>query len=626
MTYQVLARKWRPKTFNDMAGQNHVLQTLVHALDNNRIHHSYLFTGTRGVGKTTVARIFAKCLNCEEGVSSNPCGKCSSCLEIGEGRFIDLIEVDAASKTKVEDTREMLENVQYAPSRGRYKVYLIDEVHMLSGHSFNALLKTLEEPPPHVVFLLATTDPQKLPITILSRCLKFSLKNLPPKKIVDYLGSVLLAEQVEYEEAALWHLANAAQGSMRDALTLLDQSISFGAGQVKESDVSELLGTPDQALVFKVVEALNSNDAAQLLDCVNVITERSFDYFQFLENLISLLYRMALAQLVPGGIDNNQGDREQVLSVAKKFTAEDIQLHYQIALKGQEDLKLSHDPRIAFEMLLLRMLVFSPVTPTTIASEEPELQSPAATEQRSSIELAAEQELAENEKKKTERVTSTLEIGTEIADDTQTSDVAQLPAKTPDPVPLEAFRPPVISAMPIVEVIPERDPIPEEPEPEPEPEPAIASETELEAAPVPSPSYVPPAMALSADTWTTTLAAMQIAGITGNLLANCILESYTGDSVVLQLDIDQSALFNDVQSERMAQALSTHLGKPIQLEVKVEQINAESPAQFHVRKRQEFLETLKSDFNADENVVAIVDAFSARIIEESFTVLSEKKS
>lgn len=622
MTYQVLARKWRPKTFNDMAGQNHVLQTLVHALDNNRIHHSYLFTGTRGVGKTTVARIFAKCLNCEEGVSSNPCGKCSSCLEIGEGRFIDLIEVDAASKTKVEDTREMLENVQYAPSRGRYKVYLIDEVHMLSGHSFNALLKTLEEPPPHVVFLLATTDPQKLPITILSRCLKFSLKNLPPKKIVDYLGSVLLAEQVEYEEAALWHLANAAQGSMRDALTLLDQSISFGAGQVKESDVSELLGTPDQALVFKVVEALNSNDAAQLLDCVNVITERSFDYFQFLENLISLLYRMALAQLVPGGIDNNQGDRVQVLAIAKKFTAEDIQLHYQIALKGQEDLKLSHDPRIAFEMLLLRMLVFSPVTPAAIASEEPELQSPAATEQSSSSETAAELELEENEKKKTERVTVTLETAAEPVDGTQPSDVPQLAEEAPEPAGLESIPTPITSATPTVEALSKPAPVREEVEPEL----AIALETELEAAPVPDSSHLTLPLTLSVDTWTATLAAMQISGITGNLLANCILASYTGDSVVLQLDIDQSALFNDVQSERMAQALSTHLGKPIELEVKVGQINAESPAQFHVRKRQEFMETLKSDFYADENVVAIVDAFSARIIEESFTVLSEKKS
>lgn len=360
MTYQVLARKWRPKTFSDMAGQEHVLQTLIHALNNNRLHHAYLFTGTRGVGKTTIARIFAKCLNCEQGVSSTPCGRCVSCLEIAEGRFIDLIEVDAASKTKVEDTRELLDNVQYAPSRGRYKVYLIDEVHMLSQHSFNALLKTLEEPPPHIVFLLATTDPHKLPITILSRCLQFSLKNLSPQKIVDYLRSVLIAEQYSFEEAALWIIAKAAQGSMRDALTLLDQSISFCAGQVSESEVSALLGTPDQALLVKVLEAIYREDAEALLDCVSTIAERSFDYFLFLESLLSTLHRIAVAQLVPGGVDNSQGDREQILEFARNFTSEDIQLYYQIGLSGKQDIALSHDPRIAFEMLMLRMLVFSP--------------------------------------------------------------------------------------------------------------------------------------------------------------------------------------------------------------------------------------------------------------------------
>lgn len=360
MTYQVLARKWRPKSFGDMSGQEHVLQTLVHALNNNRLHHAYLFTGTRGVGKTTIARIFAKCLNCEQGVGSNPCGKCSSCVEIAEGRFIDLIEVDAASKTKVEDTRELLDNVQYAPSRGRYKVYLIDEVHMLSQHSFNALLKTLEEPPPHIVFLLATTDPHKLPVTILSRCLQFHLKNLSPQKIVDYLRSVLIAEQINFEDRALWLLAKSAQGSMRDALTLLDQSISFCAGNVTESEVSALLGTPDQALLTRVLHALQHSDASELVDCVSAIAERSFDYSLFLESLLSWFHRIAIAQLIPGGIDNSLGDREEILEFSRNFTPEDIQLYYQIALNGKQDLALSHDAQMAFEMLLLRMAVFSP--------------------------------------------------------------------------------------------------------------------------------------------------------------------------------------------------------------------------------------------------------------------------
>src|SRR5690606_6551627 len=305
-----------------------------------------------------------KCLNCEQGVTSTPCGQCSSCTEINEGRFIDLIEVDAASRTKVEDTRELLENVQYAPSRGRYKVYLIDEVHMLSTSSFNALLKTLEEPPPHVVFLLATTDPHKLPITILSRCLQFSLKNLSPQRIVDYLRSVLIAEQIPFEEGALWHLAKSAQGSMRDALTLLDQSISFCAGNVREAEVSELLGTPDRGLLVEILQALNAQDAAALLHTAATVSERSFDYFLLIDNLVALLHRIATAQLVPGAVDNSQGDREQVLTLARAMTAEDVQLYYQTALQGRKDIGLAHDPRMAFEMLLLRMLVFSPQLPT----------------------------------------------------------------------------------------------------------------------------------------------------------------------------------------------------------------------------------------------------------------------
>ena len=275
MSYQVLARKWRPKTFREMVGQEHVLKALINALDHGRLHHAYLFTGTRGVGKTTIARILAKSLNCETGISSEPCGQCSSCQEINEGRFVDLIEVDAASRTKVEDTRELLENVQYAPTRGRYKVYLIDEVHMLSGHSFNALLKTLEEPPEHVKFLLATTDPQKLPITILSRCLQFSLKAMTPERIVGHLKKVLEAEMVEFEESALWQLGRAADGSMRDAMSLTDQAIAFGNGKVLETDVRAMLGSIDREYVFGIVDALAQNNAELLLQRVAEMSEQS---------------------------------------------------------------------------------------------------------------------------------------------------------------------------------------------------------------------------------------------------------------------------------------------------------------------------------------------------------------
>lgn len=360
MSYQVLARKWRPRIFREMVGQEHVLQALINALDHNRLHHAYLFTGTRGVGKTTIARILAKCLNCERGVSSEPCGECSSCVEIAEGRFVDLIEVDAASRTKVEDTRELLENVQYAPTRGRYKVYLIDEVHMLSNSSFNALLKTLEEPPPHVKFLLATTDPQKLPMTILSRCLQFNLKNMNPERIVGHLQFVLEQEQIPCELPALWHLGRAADGSMRDALSLTDQAIAFGSGAVNERDVAAMLGSIDRTAVYDIIEALAALDGVALLAAVAQMAEQSPDYAAALAELLNLLHRIAIAQAVPSAIDNSFGDRERVADLARRLPSEDIQLFYQTALLGRRDLPLAPDPRAGFEMVLLRMLAFKP--------------------------------------------------------------------------------------------------------------------------------------------------------------------------------------------------------------------------------------------------------------------------
>lgn len=360
MSYQVLARKWRPRTFRELVGQQHVLQALVNALDHNRLHHAYLFTGTRGVGKTTIARILAKCLNCETGVSSEPCGQCPSCVEINEGRFIDLIEVDAASRTKVEDTRELLENVQYAPTRGRYKVYLIDEVHMLSSHSFNALLKTLEEPPPHVKFLLATTDPQKLPVTILSRCLQFHLKNMDPERIVGHLQHVLEQEMVPFDDAALWQLGRAADGSMRDAMSLADQAIAFGGGKVADTDVRSMLGTIDQNLVYQVLNALVSTDASKVLQAVDQLAQHAPDYGGALAELLSALHRIAIAQALPEAVDNSRGDREQLLELAQQLAAEDVQLFYQTALLGRRDLPMSPEPRAGFEMVLLRMLAFRP--------------------------------------------------------------------------------------------------------------------------------------------------------------------------------------------------------------------------------------------------------------------------
>ncbi|MBX8560846.1 DNA polymerase III subunit gamma/tau [Pseudomonas cichorii] len=360
MSYQVLARKWRPRSFREMVGQTHVLKALINALDSQRLHHAYLFTGTRGVGKTTIARIIAKCLNCETGITSTPCGTCSVCQEIDEGRFVDLIEIDAASRTKVEDTRELLDNVQYAPSRGRFKVYLIDEVHMLSSHSFNALLKTLEEPPPYVKFILATTDPQKLPATILSRCLQFSLKNMTPERVVEHLSHVLGVENVPFEDDALWLLGRAADGSMRDAMSLTDQAIAFGEGKVMAADVRAMLGTLDHGQVFDVLTALLEGDARGLLEAVRHLAEQGPDWNGVLSEILNVLHRVAIAQALPEGVDNGHGDRDRVLALAQALPAEDVQFYYQMGLIGRRDLPLAPDPRGGFEMVLLRMLAFRP--------------------------------------------------------------------------------------------------------------------------------------------------------------------------------------------------------------------------------------------------------------------------
>lgn len=360
MTYQVLARKWRPRNFDEMVGQDHVRRALVNALDNDRLHHAFLFTGTRGVGKTTIARILAKSLNCEKGVSSKPCGVCSACREIDEGRFVDLIEVDAASRTKVEDTRDLLENVQYAPTRGRYKVYLIDEVHMLSAHSFNALLKTLEEPPPHVKFLLATTDPQKLPVTILSRCLQFNLKRVPVDLISKQLEYILVQEGIEGEPGARLALARAADGSLRDALSLLDQAIAYGGGVLRETDVRAMLGTIEQTHIVALLDALAGHDAPALLQRIQLLAEHSPDFAGVLADLLSHLHRIALAQIAPEAIDDSLGDRATLLRLAQTLSPEDVQLFYQIGLLGRRDLSLAPDARNGFEMALLRMLTFRP--------------------------------------------------------------------------------------------------------------------------------------------------------------------------------------------------------------------------------------------------------------------------
>ena len=361
MGYQVLARKWRPRRFDEMVGQGHVLRALANGLAGGRLHHAYLFTGTRGVGKTTVARILAKCLNCEsKGVTDVPCGECAACAEIDTGRFVDLIEVDAASRTKVEDTRDLLDNVQYAPTRGRFKIYLIDEVHMLSTHSFNALLKTLEEPPEHVKFLLATTDPQRLPVTVLSRCLQFNLKPLLPTLIAGQLEVIAAEEGIDVEPAAIERLARAADGSMRDALSLTDQALAFGSGRLADAEVQDMLGSIDRDFLVDLLERLADGDGPGLLDTVERMAETSPDFGQALAELLALLHQLSLAQTVPAVFDANPTDGQRLSALAQRLDAAWVQLLYQIVLHGRRDLPLAPDPRAGFEMVLLRMLAFEP--------------------------------------------------------------------------------------------------------------------------------------------------------------------------------------------------------------------------------------------------------------------------
>ncbi len=360
MTYQALARKWRPRTFADVVGQAHAVAALTHALDNDRVHHAFLFTGTRGVGKTTLARLLARSLNCEKGVSSTPCGECGACVSVDQGRFVDLLEIDAASRTRVDDTREILDNVQYAPTMGRFKVYLVDEVHMLSTHSFNALLKTLEEPPPHVKFVLATTDPQKLPATILSRCLQFNLRALDVDEIAGQLARILEQEGIDSEPAARELVARAADGSMRDALSLLDQAIAFSGARLDAASVRRMLGMIEGSQVVEIVEALVDGDASRVFGVVDTMRQRSINFTRALDDILILLHEIALAIEAPDLAAERDSPWRGQLDVAGRMSAEQVQLLYQIALIGKRDLPLAPDPARGFEMVMLRMLAFEP--------------------------------------------------------------------------------------------------------------------------------------------------------------------------------------------------------------------------------------------------------------------------
>lgn len=670
MNYQVLARKWRPRFFDEMVGQEHVLRALINSLNNQQLHHAYLFTGTRGVGKTTIARILAKCLNCEEGISARPCGECGSCKEISEGRFVDLIEVDAASRTRVEDTRELLENVQYAPTRGRYKVYLIDEVHMLSTHSFNALLKTLEEPPAHVKFLLATTDPQKLPITVLSRCLQFNLKNMPAEKIVNYLHTILNAEKVQYEEPALWQLGRAAQGSMRDALSLTDQAIAYGEGFISEDNVHAMLGTMDRGRLFKIAEVMAKADASAVMAEIDSMAEHSPDYDEVIQGLLTIWHKVALGQVVPAAIDNSEGEREAILALAEAMQPEDVQLYYQIGVSGRADLALAPNARQGFEMLVLRMLAFRPVTEAPVdldlttalqkkklidqsqpSTAEPHSSVEASVENQASVEPVAEPTAPETptvedsvEKASTQadepltqpESISTIEQPTINNDNAQTQESTAIESKpeTVEPISEAATQQAEQNDTALdnednndnLESISQQiDEVFSEDASSQPVEPEIVTEnTTEETQTAPEEAHEPVKIdlaPLSVDNWWQWVAALPLEGFTQSIASNLVLAKVENHDYYFDLHPDQSFLFNKSQQYDIEQALRLSISDANVI-ITIQEPTMESPAERDERLLADSRVLAQQALETDSLVQRIVQEFDGRVIEATVRPVS----
>ena len=652
MAYQVLARKWRPQNFHTMVGQEHVLRALVHALDEQRLHHAYLFAGTRGVGKTTIARILARCLNCEEGVSSTPCGVCSSCVEITEGRFVDLIEVDAASRTKVEDTRELLDNVQYAPTRGRFKVYLIDEVHMLSTSSFNALLKTLEEPPPHVKFLLATTDPQKLPITVLSRCLQFNLKNMPAEQVAGHLRHVLTSETIAFAEASLWQLGRAAKGSMRDALSLTDQAIAFCGGDLTESAVNQMLGSIDQGKVVEIVSQLQQGNASELLKLIGELGEQGQDFTGALEDLLSLLHQMAICQVLPEAPVSVQFDRAKVKELAQQTSPADVQLFYQMGIMARKDLELAPDLQAGFEMALLRMLAFRPQQHAgQMKITEPQAQAQAQIPESIIAAEAVVESAAESLVEQVEQVKQVDESAAQGMPVTEMASVPDAPHEEPS-VPEAVL---VQEAVPVKETAPVQDSPPDlesppweeepmqaqqpvfnhaheeqqgEPEPQLEPqleqaaaaEPASALEPESESEPAVAEGLMPAKSGrdwtladLTQENWVKVFNDLNLSGMTHGIASNMVFAQRQGTKLQFTLQQGQSSMLNDTHQGRMREALEAMFGCNLELTINIGETQIETPFANRQRRETEHQQQAIIALENDANVASLTTAFNGQL-------------
>jgi len=597
MTHQVLARKWRPRDFETLVGQQHVVRALTHALASGRLHHAYLLTGTRGVGKTTIARILARAVNCETGITARPCGKCAACTGIEAGRYVDTIEMDAASNRGVDEMTQLLENAVYAPSAGRYKVYVIDEVHMLSTHAFNAMLKTLEEPPPHVLFVLATTDPQKVPVTVLSRCLQFNLKNMTPAAIASHLATVLQSEGIAFEAPALALVGRSASGSMRDALSLLDQAIAYGGGSVLEAAVSEMLGSVDQGWIDAVLDALAAGDGAALIGAADAIGEAGSAFERVLDELALRLHRVALTQ---AGVTVDDAHREACERHAQQFAPEDVQVYYQIVIHGARDLALAPDPHAGFSMTLLRMLAFRPVA--VAGSPNGSAPAPAGAGGGGGLTASA--------------APSASATGAQALQALRAA-TAPRSVRPSSPVPaVSASKPPARSSVAeqasIIDVAPA------------DAEPASSTEPSPAAAEVPPGPGVAPAAAAGLQAsfdgdWPALARQLNASGLIGQFLQQSELLSVESDCIRLRVPIRPLAEPGTVA--RVRERLGQHFGHPVRLQVEVGALAGVTAASVAEQQRGERLEAARESLESDPFVQSLLSDLGGRILPDSVTPL-----